>query len=89
MGLQQGVLCVLDRESGRCDEVFQNLRGDPSSLTACRSVKCIAEDRDDPQILWIGTVEGGLDRLDKRTRSFTHFEHVESDPGSLGHGTVI
>lgn len=39
-------------------------------------------------IIWLGTLGGGLDRLDPVTGIFTHFIHDAKDPASLGTNMV-
>jgi diguanylate cyclase (GGDEF)-like protein len=38
--------------------------------------------------LWIGTFGGGLNRLDRKTGTFTYYRHQPSDPSSLGDNRV-
>ncbi len=47
----------------------------------------IIQDREDPDIFWIGT-SGGLNRFDVSTETFTRFQHEPDDPASLGDNTV-
>ncbi len=47
----------------------------------------IAQDRDDPHILWIAT-DYGLDKFDKNSETFMHFTHNPNDPGSITEGIV-
>lgn len=47
----------------------------------------ILEDRENPDIFWIGS-SGGLNRFDKATETFTHYLHDPQDPQSLGDNTV-
>ncbi len=39
-------------------------------------------------IIWIGTYEAGLDRLDPQTGSFTHYRYNHENPASLSNDTV-
>lgn len=56
----------------------------PQSLSN-RYVDAIVEDRSGT--VWIGTGDG-LDRMNKRTGTFTHYRHDPSSPQSLPHRTV-
>lgn len=38
--------------------------------------------------VWIGTLEGGLNRFDRATGRFTHYRHGPQNPDSLGAGVV-
>ncbi|MBN1487457.1 MAG: response regulator [Anaerolineae bacterium] len=42
----------------------------------------LVEDPVNPQILWIGTKEG-LNRFDKKTETYTYYQHKPDDPTSL------
>ncbi|MFQ5571886.1 MAG: two-component regulator propeller domain-containing protein, partial [Rhodothermales bacterium] len=65
----------------------QHDRHNPNSLNH-NSVWALYEDPEQPSILWIGTAEGGLNRLDRSTATFTHFVHDPDDPSSLIHNFV-
>lgn len=66
-------------------ESFRHDKKQPSSLSP-NPVNSIFEDS--RQTLWIGTVEGGLNRYDAATQRFTHFRHAAGDPHSLTHDAV-
>jgi signal transduction histidine kinase/streptogramin lyase len=48
---------------------------------------CFAEGKDD--IIWIGTDGGGLNKLDRKTGLFTHYQHEEGNPNSVSSNAVI
>ena len=50
------------------------------------NVSSIAEDRDGS--LWIGSMDGGISRLDRTTDAFAHFRHDPDDDGSLSSDDV-
>ncbi len=52
------------------------------------SLPLILEDRDNPDILWLGT-EGGLERFDKHAETFTHYRHDPDDENSLSDNQVL
>lgn len=58
--------------------------GDPGNI-----VTWIEQDRDDPNILWLGTWHAGLDRFDKTTGKVTRFSHDPLNPESLRKGSVF
>ena len=43
---------------------------------------------DSAGVLWVGTFNGGLNRLDRTTGRFTHYFHDPTDPESRSHNTV-
>lgn len=61
---------------------FVNDSGDPSSLSG-NPVNAIFQDSDD--MVWIGTVEGGLNRTDA---GFNKFERFTVEKGNLSHNSV-
>ena len=86
-----GGLDRLDRETGTFTH-FQHDPDDPNSLSH-DEIRVIYEDRQG--VLWIGTgdpggaaVEGGLNRFDRSTETFTRYLHNPADPTSLSHNEV-
>ena len=60
--------------------VYKNNASDTNSLSH-NFIKSIIED--DKGNLWIATWGGGVDRLDKNKRHFTHFRHNDKNPNSI------
>jgi signal transduction histidine kinase/ligand-binding sensor domain-containing protein len=76
----------LDREAGRFTR-YQHDAGDPHSLSH-NDVSAIYES--DDGVLWIGTVGGGLNRLDlSEAEGFTAYRHDPDDPRSLSNDRVF
>lgn len=48
----------------------------------------IYEAPSEPEVIWVGTKNGGLNRLDRKTEKFTHFKNIPRDSTSLGHNLV-
>lgn len=73
----RGPLLVFDRETGKVVQRYKTV-GEIDSYTA------IVEDPHDPDILWLGTRNGGLARFNKPEATFTFFrpnpEHPEQGP---------
>ncbi len=67
---------------------FEVLRRDPSNVNSLshNQVRALLEDRNG--MLWIGTRNGGLERYDRRSRTFTHYPHDPDDPQSLSDDLV-
>ncbi len=97
VGTLGGGLGTFDRESapGAGAEQFvyyQNDPNDPHSLSD-DTVVSVYEDREG--VLWIGTFNGGLDRLDRESApgagagQFVHYPNDPNDPHSLSHNTVL
>ncbi len=89
VGFWDGILAEVDRTTGHCVRIFEHDPSDPGSITASERLKFILEDKDDPNILWLATMKGGLDRFDKSRDSFTHYKHVTDGNNSLSHNSVI
>ena len=53
-------------------------------MTAVRFIR----DRDEPDIFWIATWGGGLEKFDRRRETFTHHQHDPEDPQSISSNTV-
>ncbi len=75
----------LNRYDGYRFEVLRNSPDDLDSLSHNRA-RALLEDSDG--FIWIGTRNGGLNRYDRRSRSFTHYRHDPAVPGSLASDVV-
>lgn len=89
IGFWDGILARFDRDLGQCVRIYEHDPTDPLSITESERLKYILEDRDDPNILWLATVKGGLDKFDKSQESFTHYKHTLDNTNSLSHNSVI
>ncbi len=77
IGTAQG----LNRYDGYGFKVYRHDPDDPRSLSDDK-VRVVYVDRSDA--LWIGTEQGGLNRYDATTETFTHYRHDPADARSLG-----
>lgn len=59
----------------------------PNSLTE-NHVLSIYQSSDDPNIFWIGTKGGGLNRYDRRKHQFTHFTTADGLPNNVVYGIL-
>ena len=80
-----GMLVIFDRETGKVVRRYEHDPDDPDSFTRCKGIRYLIEDRDNPDILWISTHGGGLDKFDKKRELFTHYRHDPDNPDSLSH----
>ena len=62
-------------------QVFRHVENDPDSLYTNNNISALLVDRQD--MLWVGSLDGGLSRYDSRTGKFAHWGHDPSDPNSL------
>lgn len=65
---------------------YTNVPTNPHSLSD-NNITTIVEGREGE--LWVGTFNGGLNRLDRQTGFFTHYQNDPSDPASLGGNIVL
>jgi len=84
-----GTLCNFDRQAGKCKKIYRHSKINRHGITNSQRLKFITEDKDNPDILWIGTFGGGLDRFDKTTEIFTHFKKNDDNPKSLSNDIVV
>lgn len=72
-------------------ERFIHYCHDPNILTSLGAVNnivgALAQDKDDPDILWIGWHDG-LEQFNQQTETFTHYRHDPNNPRSLSEGMV-
>lgn len=80
-GTQDG----LNRYDGYNFKVYKPNPEDPNSL-GDGWVESLYEDRDG--YLWVGTYQGGLNRYDPNTDTFTQFRHIPEEPSSISEGTI-
>lgn len=64
---------------------YQHDPSNPGSL-ATNAIEPVYADRNG--IIWVGTQDSGLDRLDPNTGIFSHFRHKANDKGSLSDNRV-
>ena len=64
---------------------YQHNPDDPNSLSS-NAVSAIFEDQNG--VLWIGTEDGGLNRLDSENESWWHYRNVPNNPHSLSHNNI-
>ncbi len=83
--------CGLHRFDKRTEQFTAYLHDpeDPQSYGAADNVvSIVAQDKDEPDILWLGSVANGLDKFDQRTETFTHYTHDPQVSDSIVDGTI-
>ncbi len=80
-----GTKVGLNRYDGYDFKIYAHDPYNPDTL-AKGFVRVVLEDRGGA--LWIGTYDGGLDRFDPATETFTHYRHDPADPSSLTNDDV-
>ncbi len=81
-------LSILNRNTGKIDKTYRFDPSDPFSIPDAQQVNMIIEDRDNSDILWMGTFKG-LVSFNKKTEKFiTHgrenaWNLIEDDTGNI------
>lgn len=78
-----GLYCY-DENTGRIDSYLHNEK----NLNSLASNKIIALGEDNEGNLWISNYKSGIDRLNEKTKQFTHFEHKKGDLSSISDNLV-
>ena len=81
-----GTLDGLNRYDGYKMKVFKYALTDPTSLSD-NKIRTVYEDR--AGTLWIGTWNGGLNRYERESETFTRFQHDPANPDSLSSDSVF
>ncbi len=79
----KNVLFLFDRKKGRLHKRYEHDPNNPNSLLKTKWFRTIIEDKDEADILWISSHNGGLEKFNKKTRVFTHYKHDPNNPDSL------
>lgn len=80
-----GTLDGLNRYDGYEFKVYKPDPDDPGAISD-KFISALLEDSDG--FLWVGTDQGGLNRFDPATETFTSFRADPKDPGSLSSNTI-
>ena len=62
---------------------FRHYRHDPADDTSLSEDRVMSLLVDRGGVLWVGTMSGGLNRLDPAAETFIHYRHDPDDPASL------
>jgi ligand-binding sensor domain-containing protein len=68
---------------------YQKEPGNPNSLSDNFTCAILETKQQDDDILWIGTKDGGLNKLNRQTGQFTHYQHNPTDPNSLSDNFIF
>ena len=86
IGTDGGGLTLLDRAAGR----YHHLRHRPGDATSLSSDRVLSIYAQSPEVLWVGTYDGGLNRLAGQGDSYraTSFQHDPDDATTLSSNRV-
>ncbi len=76
-----------DRQKGEFKHYKHNAKNS-NSLSHDFIYSIVEGDKDNTNVLWIGTYGGGLNRFDKQTQVFTHCQHRTKNPDSLSNNYI-
>jgi len=94
LGTRGGGVNQLDKKTGRFTSYmpppgYEPPPGISKNLSSVSHLNIISILEDHRQILWLGTQEGGLNKFDRETETFTHYMPDQNNPTkSLTHGYV-
>ena len=80
VGTYTGGLALFDPEAGRVVRTFRADAGDPTSLSS-DVVTVVHPSRAQPGVVWVGTYDGGLNRMDLGTGRFERWTRADGLPG--------
>ncbi len=76
----------LNRFDGYSIKVFKNNPSDTASLVNNTIISLLGENDGS---LWVGTVNGGLDRYDIADNKFYHHRHMKNNPATLSDNRIL
>lgn len=89
IGTQAGLIKVMNFQTNPSFSIYQNSNKDQQSL----SENVVSGMVDDPllpdQYLWVSTKGGGLERMDKQTGKFEHFNESRGLPNKVVYGVLV
>lgn len=81
-------LSLFDRDSGRVIKRYEHQPDNPNGLPKSLFNFTLANDADDPNILWIGSYGSGLVKFEKSEERFTRFMKDANNPDSISDNIV-
>ncbi len=89
-GTATGLLSY-DRRLGTTEKAWGIFINDPKDARTISSdiVYSIQSDPADPNVLWVGTNGGGLNKLDRRTGTFTRYTAKDGLPNDVVYGILV
>jgi len=81
-------LSLFDRKLGKVIKRYEHNPSDANSLPKSLFNFTMINDKDDPNILWIGTYGSGLVKFEKKQQQFTKYINIPGDPTSLSANIV-
>ncbi len=77
------MLCIFDRKTGQVVKRYQHDPNNPNSIRKTFGFRSLIQDKDDPDIFWLGTQDNGIQRFDRKREFFVAYKHEQDDLSSL------
>ncbi len=84
----KNVLCLFDTKTGTVIKQFKHNPDDPDSLLRSMAIRSLIQDKNNPDILWLGTHDSGLDKFNKKNELFTHYKYEPQNIKGLTHNAM-
>jgi len=82
-----GLFCF-DMKQEKITGSYYNVHGDTTSISSNVALSFCVDIEEPERYLWIGTKGGGLNRLDKVSKKFTHFDSRNGLPNNVIYGIL-
>jgi signal transduction histidine kinase/ligand-binding sensor domain-containing protein len=89
LGLRGGELQVFDPEKGEVIKTYYDDEGKSDSLSPNDSIRSIIQDKDDPNILWMGSYLGTFHKFYKDSETFYNYPVEPESTDRLNNNTVV
>ncbi len=89
VAMRGGHVAIFDRLQEKVIKIFEHNPEDDTSIGTSDSVRYILEDRNKPNIMYMGSFAGGFHIYDKQTDEFRNFEVNSADPDGLTNNTIV
>lgn len=69
-----GIISIFDRKTGKVIKEYRHDPDNPQSLGSnTRQIRVAEQDKDNPDIIWLGTYGGGVEKFNVKNGTFTHY----------------
>lgn len=86
-----GLNKLLLSKDSRTIEKIVHYKHDPNNLNSLswNHAVTLYESKDEPDILWVGTYRGGLNRFDTKSNTFKHYKNDPDNPNSISSNNLF
>ncbi len=83
-----GSISILDKATLKATKVYTPDVNKKGGFAAVSQVNQIAEDKQDPNIIWVTATQGPLQKLNRQTNTFTQYRHDPKNKNSLNNESI-